>query len=205
MCSMKRSVPSNGRLSPSGRGAAEMCSGRRPQLDRHQCCAANCRALAAGKATSLVAQADRPNRSAVRGQLCFDNVHFRRADKAGNKGVGRLVIQRRGACRPAGSHRLSARRCARPWSWLRSGRASHRPPWPDWPDSRNVRCNSVRRTRIAARNLASRLDNGSSNKKHFRLLDDRTAHRNALGLAAGELLGVALQQMAPSPASPPLA
>jgi hypothetical protein len=47
--------------------------------------------------------------------------------------------------------------------------------------------------RICTRSFASRFDNGSSNRKHARVADDRAAHRHALPLAARELARIALE------------
>jgi hypothetical protein len=48
--------------------------------------------------------------------------------------------------------------------------------------------------RIATRSLASRLDSGSSNRKHLRVAHDGAAHGHALALPARELAWVAAQQ-----------
>jgi len=47
---------------------------------------------------------------------------------------------------------------------------------------------------MATRSLASRLDNGSSNKNNLRIANDGAAHGHALTLAAGELAWIAVQQ-----------
>src|SRR3972149_4324328 len=49
--------------------------------------------------------------------------------------------------------------------------------------------------RVSTRSFASRLESGSPERDTPRLADDGAAHRHALALAAGELLGLAPEQV----------
>ena len=56
-------------------------------------------------------------------------------------------------------------------------------------------CSFLISVRMSTRSLASRLDSGSSNRKSLRIAHQRPAHGDALALAAGELAGLAVEQV----------
>ena len=56
-------------------------------------------------------------------------------------------------------------------------------------------CRRLIWVRISTRSLASRLESGSSKRKSCGLAGDGAADGDALALAAGELLGLALEEV----------
>ena len=127
-----------------------------------------------------------PDEAAVAGH----QVHRRGADEGGHEGVGRVVVdldRRAQLAHPAAVH---DRGSGRPGPWPRPGRGSRR--W--W--SAPTRCwNCLSSSRALVRSLASRLER-LVQQEHVGVADHRPGQGDPLALAARELAGPAVQQLA---------